>query len=289
MTIIEIVKQGFHYARTCKSLWIFGFVVGVAGSGGSGGVGNQGNGGGGGFAGVIAAGNAFGLPAQVAAVIVGVVVVAIVAAIAAIVIRYVSEGALIEGIVRARQGTPLTTRQGWRAGVAHWGVLLRIGILYGAATVVSLGLFIVPCMLAVRAAGLPGGLLFGLPALAIAVPWLITLYLVQAFATRIAVLENRRALDAIAKARLFLHGRLLHGMKLIAATFIGTMAVALAGVLAIVPIVLVLVAAVPILGIFPAIGVGLVVLTPVLFVLAAIVGVFQSSIWTIGYVTQVNA
>ena len=34
MTIGEIIEQGFHYARTCRSLWLFGFFVGIA-SGGS--------------------------------------------------------------------------------------------------------------------------------------------------------------------------------------------------------------------------------------------------------------
>jgi hypothetical protein len=48
-----------------------------------------------------------------------------------------------------------------------------------------------------RALGPIGAILLGLPALVIAVPWLVTLYLVQAFASRIAVLEDRHALDAI--------------------------------------------------------------------------------------------
>ncbi len=40
-------------------------------------------------------------------------------------------------------------------------------------------------------------ILYGIPAIIVAVPWLVTLYLVQAFAWRIAVLENRHAIDAI--------------------------------------------------------------------------------------------
>jgi len=69
--------------------------------------------------------------------------------------------------------------------------------------------------------------LFGLGASVASVlsflPWLVTLYLVQAFASRIAVLENRHAFDAIRKSRLFLHGRLMHGLKLIVAMFVGTL------------------------------------------------------------------
>ena len=33
MTIREIVRQGFYYARTCRSLWLFGFFVGIASGG----------------------------------------------------------------------------------------------------------------------------------------------------------------------------------------------------------------------------------------------------------------
>ena len=111
----------------------------------------------------------------------------------------------------------MTTREGFRAGWAHWGVLLRIALLYFAATVGSVALLAAPCVIALLSPRPVGAVLFGIPALLIAVPWFVTLYLVQAFASRIAVLENRRALDAIGKARLFLHGRLMHGLKLMVA------------------------------------------------------------------------
>ena len=45
MTISEIIRQGLHYARTCKSLWLFGFFVGIASGGGSAGGGAGGGGG----------------------------------------------------------------------------------------------------------------------------------------------------------------------------------------------------------------------------------------------------
>ena len=45
MTIGESIRQGLHYARTCKSLWLFGFFVGIASGGGSGGGGGNGGGG----------------------------------------------------------------------------------------------------------------------------------------------------------------------------------------------------------------------------------------------------
>jgi len=67
-------------------------------------------------------------------------VVIILAVGAALVLRLVGEGALIEGVVRARQGRTMTTREGFRAGWAHLGVLVRIGLLYVAAFIGSLAL-----------------------------------------------------------------------------------------------------------------------------------------------------
>ena len=216
-------------------------------------------------------------------------VVAILTLVAAIVMRFVGEGALIEGVVRARQGGTMTTSEGWRAGWAHWGVLVRIALLYVAAIIGSLALLAAPCVIALQALGPLGGVVLGIPALFIAVPWLVTLYLVQAFASRIAVLENRHALDAIAKSRLFLHGRLMHGLKLIVAMFVGTLVIVFLGLVAIVPVALLLAALIPLLRLFPVIVLGCLVLLPAIYVLTAMVGTLRSSIWTIGYVTQVES
>ena len=283
MTISEIVRQGLYYARTCKSLWLFGFFVGIASGGSSGGGGGDGSSVG--AAGVSFSGS-FGFSVTQIALV---AVVLILAAIAAFVIRFVSEGALIEGIVRARQGDTMTTREGFRAGWAHWGVLVRIALLYFGATIGSVALLAAPCVIALQAFGPLGGVALGIPALLVGVPWLVTLYLVQAFASRIAVLENRRALDAIGKARLFLHGRLMHGLKLIVAMFAGTLVIAFLGIATMLSVALLLVALIPVLQVFPVIVLGCLVLLPVIYVFAAVLGTFRSSIWTIGYVTQVGS
>ena len=279
MTISEITKQGLHYARTCKSLWLFGFIVGMA-SGGSSGGGGGGNGGG-----RVAVGPV-GIPVTEIAPIAIVIVLALVALI---VVRFVSEGALIEGVARARKGGTMTTREGFRAGWAHWGVLVRIALLYVAAIVGSLALLAVPCVIALQALGPLGGIALGIPAVVIAVPWLVTLHLVQAFASRIAVLENRHALDAIGKARLFLHGRLMHGLTLIVAALVGTLLIVFVGLVVVVPVSLLLVALIPVLRVVPVILLACLVLSPVIYVWAAIAGTFRSSIWTIGYVTQLES
>ena len=180
-------------------------------------------------------------------------------------------------------------REGFRGGWAHWGVLVRIALLYLAAIFGSLLLIAAPCVIAWQALGPLGGVALGIPAVLIAVPWLVTLYLVQAFASRIAVLENRYALDAIGKSRLFLHGRLMHGLKLIVAMFVGTLVIVVVGLVALAPVGLLLAALIPVLRVWPVIVLGCVVLLPLICVLTAMVGTFRSSIWTIGYVTQVES
>jgi hypothetical protein len=286
MTIREIIREGLHYARTCKSLWLFGFFVGIASGGGStGGGGRAGNGGGADSLGA-GIGSVLGLSVTEMALI---GVVAILALAAALVMRFVGEGALIEGVVRVRQGGTMTTREGWRAGWAHWAVLVRIALLYFAATIGSLTLLAAPCVIALRALGTLGGVVVGIPALFIAVPWLVTLYLVQAFASRIAVLENRHALDAIRKSRLFLHGRLMHGLKLIVAMFAGTLVIVFFSIVALLPVTLLLVALIPLLRVFPVIVLACLVLSPAIYVLTAMLGTLRSSIWTIGYLTQVES
>jgi hypothetical protein len=281
MTIGEMIGQGLHYARTCRTLWLFGFFVGIA-SGGS----SSGGGGGGGTGGSV---GAAGISMSLSGAAIGAIAVVLIAIVAAIVMRFVSEGALIEGVVRARQGGTMTMREGFRAGWAHVGVVVRIALLYVAVVVGSLVLLAAPCVLAMRAIGPLAAVALAIPALFIAVPWLVSLHLVQAFATRIAVLENRHAFDAIRKARLFLHGRLMHGLKLIVATFVGTVAIVFVGLMALVPVALVLVALVWALGVPPVVVLACLVLLPALYVLTAMVGTFRSSIWTVGYVTQVDA
>jgi hypothetical protein len=103
------------------------------------------------------------------------------------------------------------------------------------------------------------------------------------------VIEHRHALDAIEKARLFLHGRIIHGLKLIVATLAGTLAIVVVALLAMAPVVLLLIALIPVLHIFPVVILACLVLVPAFAVFTAIVGTFRSSIWTIGYVTQVES
>jgi hypothetical protein len=289
MTIREGIREGFHYARTCKSLWLFGFIVGIA-SGGSSGGGRGSGGGSGADGGDLLGGLPFALSIRdFPLVLLALIAVVVIAVVVALIVRFVSEGALIEGVVRARQGGRMTMGEGFRAGWAHWGVLLRVALLYVAAIIGTLGLLVVPCVLAYRAFGVAGGLVLGVPALLAAVPCLITLHLVQAFASRIAVIENRHAIDAIRKARLFLHGRIRHGLKLVVATLIGTIAFVLIGVATVVPAALLVRVLMTVIQLPAAILIAGLALVPVAFVVIAMMGTFRSSVWTVGYLSEVSA
>jgi len=73
------------------------------------------------------------------------------------------------------------------------------------------------------------------------------------------------------------------------AAFVGTLAILVPGLGIVAPVAVLLVALIPVLRVFPVILLACVVVGPALFVLAAIVGTFRSSVWTIGYLTQVES
>ena len=281
MSVFDLIKEALRIARTHKSLWLFGFLAGLGGGfnfGGSGG-------GGGAQVSVPPAVPAISAdPARIVLVIiVGLSVLAVF-----VVLKFLATGALIEGVKRARSNGSMSMREGFREGWAHWGVLFRVALLYlplylGSVLVLGGG-----CALVFRAAGTPAGVVAAGIAVLVGVPWLLTLYMWQAFAERMAVLENRRALDAMRKARLFLHGRLQLGLKLLVASFLGVLLVSVVGFLVIAPITGVVALSAALWGFFGAIGLGVLTVAPLLFVAGAFVGIMTSSVWTIGYLTQVE-
>ena len=144
--------------------------------------------------------------------------------VAFVILKFLSTGALIEGVKRARRNGAMTVREGFREGWAHWGVLFRVALLYVPLSFGSVAVLAGACYLVWLSFGSPAMFVAAGVAILVGVPWLLTLYMWQAFAERIAVLENRRALDAMRKARLFLHGRLQLGLKLLVAAFLGVLA-----------------------------------------------------------------
>lgn len=275
MGVFEIVNEALRIARTHKSFWLFGFLVGFGG------------GGGGGSSGGFLGGQQEAPPVAAAApepgAVVLVLLVVLVFIVAFVILKYLSTGALIEGVKRARRNGSMTIREGFREGWAHWGVLLRIALLYLAANFASIAALAGVCYAVWFAFGEPAVFVACALAVVVGVPWLVTLYMWQAFAERIAVFENRRARDAIRKARLFLHGRLQLGLKLLVAGFVGVLFVGLLAALVSIPLVL----SAQVWG-FPAVAIAVVTLPPLAFIAVAFIGIVTSSVWTIGYLSQVE-
>ena len=276
MSVFEIVKQALRIARTHKSLWLFGFLVGLGGGFNySGGGGQQ------------ASPPATPTPPDVGTVVlIGLVALAVI--VAFVILKFLSTGALIEGVKRALSNGSMTVGEGFREGWAHWGVLFRIALLYFLMSLTSVAVLACGCYLVWLAFGSPAVIVAAGVAFLVGVPWLLTLYMWQAFAERIAVLENRHALDAMHKARLFLHGRLDLGLKLLVAGFLGVVFVTVVGLVVIAPIVAIVVASAGVWGMSGAVGLGVLTIAPVAFVLFAFIGVTMSSVWTIGYLSQVE-
>ena len=282
MGVFEIVKEALRIARTHKSLWLFGFLVGLGGGlggggGGRGGVGVQ----------LPEPPAVPGTPPEPGTV--ALVIICAIAVLAVfVVLKFLATGALIEGVKRARRNGSMTVREGFREGWAHWGVLFRIALLYFLMSLSSVAVLTGACYGVWLAFGAPAVWFAAGVALLVGVPWLLTLYMWQSFAERIAVLEDRYALDAMRKARLFLHGRLELGLKLLVAGFIGVVLVTVVGLVVIAPIVAIVVASAGMWGIGGTVGLGVLTIAPAAFVLFAIIGVTVSSVWTIGYLSQVQ-
>jgi hypothetical protein len=274
MGIIAIIQEALRIGRTHKSLWLFGFLVGFGGN-----VNYQSGGGGG----EQAAANALEPGLVVLLVLVGIAVL-----VGFVILRFVSTGALIEGVKRARSNGAMTVREGFRDGWAHWGVLFRITLLYLVPNIGSVALLFAACYFVWLTFGSPAVFFAAGLAVVVGVPWLLTLYMWQAFAERIAVLEDRRALDALRKARLFLHGRLRLGLKLIAAAFLGVLFIGMLALVVVGPVGLLLFGLAGYWGVFPSVAIGVLLLLPVCVVAIAMMGIMTSSVWTIGYLTQVE-
>jgi hypothetical protein len=275
----EILEEALRIARTHKSLWLFGFLVAL------------------GFPFPRGGGEPSAPPAVPGispdpARVVPVIIAAVAVIAAYVVLKFLATGALIEGVRRARRNGSMTVREGFREGWAHWGVLFRVALLYLPMYLGSVLVLVGAPGLLIRAGATPGGIVAAGVAVLVGVPWLLTLFMWQAFAECVAVLENRRALDAMRKARLFLHGRLKLGLKLFVAAFVGALFVTAVGLLVIAPIVFVFASAsvwaASAWGTFVAVGLGVLTVAPLVFVAVAFFGIMTSSVWPIGYLSEVE-
>jgi hypothetical protein len=278
MNILDMMKEGLRVALTCRALWLYGFFIGLGLASNSGSKDKH------------PAAASLSAGSHLSGTEIGLLIGGVLILLAIAFMYFLSEGALIEGVRRLRTDNSPTMRQGWRDGFAHWGVLCRIAIVYFASSATSALVLAAPALIAMKLSGSALAIAFAIPAALIGVPWLVTLYMWQAFASRIAVIENRHARDAIGKARLFLHGRLVHGLKLIVASILGQMLVAIVGAIVLAAVTLTGVGVLTLFGSthvpVAVIALGVATLLPLVLILVAISGTTHSSIWTIGYLTQ---
>jgi hypothetical protein len=304
MRLSSVISDSLELTLRNRALWVFGFFV-AAGGGASGSADTSGS------SQDVAAGASAGTDAtqELPGALAGLATTAaslgeLVAAnlplvmggaaalgLGVLALHVLSEGALIEGVTRLHRDPAerFTLRRGFRLGLDHFGAVLGIKVLamllglllasVAAAPFVLAGLGVLPVAAAVA---------IGLPLAVLAIPAGITLYLVYALGLRVAVLENRRVVDAMHRARRLLHGRLLDGLKLLLTVGLGR----IASQLLVIPVVL------PVLalaglgwlvgGLVGAVVAVVTVAVPLALLLAALLGTWQSSVWSLGYLATVE-
>lgn len=260
--LVQVMKLSLETLWQRKSLWVFGLFLGTA------------NGGGGGNEGPVP-------PVWVIILIIG-------AVIGILIMHVISEGAVIEGTASRE---PLGVREGLRRGRAHFGVLLKIKLLVGVTGLVAVGLLAVPAWLYFLDILSKGeASLLGVLSFAIGGPLFTVIYIVYAFAMRIATLEGQLALEALQAARHFVRGRILTGLKLIGADVLSFLALVLAVVAALAPIALLAGATFLRFSGWPAAAlIGAVLAVPVLLAIAGAHGTYRSALWTHGYLASRSA
>jgi hypothetical protein len=206
-------------------------------------------------------------------------------------LHILSEGALIEGVSRLHRkpGSTFSIRRGFRLGLDHFGVVLGI-----KALALALGLALaclVGAPFALSTLGfmpVAAAVAVGLPLAVAAVPAGISLYLVYALGLRVAVLENRRALDAMGRARRLLHGRLLDGLKLLLTVGLGRIGAKFLVLPAVLPVLAVAGLGYLAGGLLGALAALMAVVIPLALLAAGVLGTWQSSVWTLGYLATVE-
>jgi hypothetical protein len=201
-------------------------------------------------------------------------------------LHIVAEGALIEGVSRKHRDAqaPFTLRGGFRLGWSHFGAVLGVKALALALGMALASLVALPFVLTgLELLPLAAGLALGLPLAAVAIPLGVSLYLVYALGLRVAVLENRRVVDALRRARRLLHGHLLDGIKLLLTVGIGKAAAQFIALPVVVPVVLVVGLGWLLGGFLGALSALILAAVPLALVGAALLGTWQSSVWTLGY------
>jgi hypothetical protein len=272
MKPMQVAKAALKTIWTHKALWVFGFFVAAAGAGGAG----RASGGGKSLNGLPSQG----LPSWLWIAIAAAGVIGVVG----LVIHAICDAALIDGVRRSRAAEPVTVSQGFRSGVANFGRLVRVKLIGLSAMLACVLVVAMPA--ALRLMGiLPTWAMAVLmiPLVLLAVPVLLSIFFLNVYALRIAVLETKGARVSYGEARRYLSGRILDSLKLLIVNFLGQAGGTAIAAMALLPGVLagglVYLAA----GLIPALVVGGLVALPLLVTVMGAMGAFQSAVWTVGY------
>jgi hypothetical protein len=201
-------------------------------------------------------------------------------------LHIVAEGALIEGVSRKHRdpSESFTIRGGLRLGLSHFGAVLGVkalALLLGLLLASAVG---APFALAgVGVLPIGAAIALGLPLALVAIPLGISIYLIYSLGLRVAVLENRRVVDSLKRARRLLHGRLLDGLKILLTVGVGGVAAKFIAAPVAIPVVMAAGLGF-LLGGWVGTVVALITLAaPLALVGAGLLGCWTSSVWTIGY------
>lgn len=272
MKIETLVRSSLSLVWERKALWLFGFFV----AGSAGGVGGSFSPGGG-----AASGGGEPLPWWLAPVLAG----ALAIAIGSLVMHLLSEGALIDAVVKARAGQATPVRAELHEGARHAWRLLAIKAAAFSAMLVASAVVVLPIGAVLLAGGpvVVGAVGSAILALAM-VPAMLTLYFLYMFAMRSAVLDGRGVVDATRAAYERLHGHLADAVRLLIADGIGSFAFGLVGAVAVVPAALVGLAVYLAAGsVIPAAVTAAVLIVPLAVAVTGARGMFRSSVWTLAW------
>ncbi len=271
MNILTIARQSLTTAWRHRALWLFGFFLAGSGGAGAGGPPRSSSGG-------------ASLPEWLIPILIG----AVFAGLVALVMHIISEGALIAQVEQAIAGVPPTVRSSFRSGLTNFGVVFRLKALALVGLVGLAALILAPVGLGI-ASVIPvavGAVLSGLVAL-VMMPAALTGWLLLEISLRVAVLEKRGALEALAEGKRYLSGRLLESLQLLVVAVVGVAGIGLVGVLALAlgGIVGLLVYVVT-HALVPSLVAGGVVAVPLMIPVVAFGGTFRSTVWTTGFLAS---
>lgn len=267
-----LVKRALDIMWKFKYLWIFGFFL-EFGTGTGGWFGN--------------------LPEKVklpvgdflsgalVGAIVLLVLVGLVVFLLFLIMYLISQGGLIHCVSRIENGENPTLRDGWNAGVKNFwrilGISIMILIFLLASALVTIAPFIL-LLLAFKALGIVSGIILFPIFLAL----LITLILIDLYATRTCIIEGKGVFDSLAGGwqmlRTNLVPSLIVGLIGIGSTMVYVFGFVVVGLLLALPFI-----ALGLINLFLGIFLGVVVGLIYIGVLSAVWGTYVDSLWTLAY------